>query len=88
MREDEDNSKRPRGSNKKGMNYAGFLLLFFSSGVLFAPEIIAPLLGNFLFSDDPASGGIFFFICGGFAGPIFIFSIILLLVNNANQKTD
>jgi len=37
-----------------------------------------------LFSDDPASGGIFFFICGGFAGPIFIFSIIILLVNNAS----
>ena len=76
MREDEDNSKRPRGSNKKGMNYAAFLLLGFSSGVLCAPEIVAPLLGNLLFSDDPASGGIFFFICGGFAGPIFIFSII------------
>jgi len=85
MSEDEDNSKRPRDPNeKKGVNYAGFLLLFLSSGVLFAPEIVAPLLGNFLFSDDPASGGIFFYICGGFAGPIFIFSIILLLVNNAS----
>jgi len=85
MGDDEDNSKRPRNPGEKmGLNIAGFLLLFFSSGVLFAPELVSPLLGNFLFSDDPASGGIFFFLCGGFGFPMFIFSIIILLVNNAS----
>lgn len=85
MGEDEDNSKPPRNPGEKiGLNIAGFLLLFFSTGVLFAPETFAPLLGNFLFSDDPASGGIFFFLCGGFVFPMFIFSIIILLVNNAS----
>ena len=88
MGEDEDNSKRPRGPIEKGLNYSGLLLLFFSSGFIFAPDIFVPLLGNFFFSDDPAIGGVFFFLCVGFVYPIFIFSIILLLANNANQKTD
>ncbi len=74
MSDDEDESKRPRGSNRKGLNYFGLFLFFSSSSIIFTP-----LLENFP-SLAPNGWEILIWLAWGYA--IFAYSIILLIVNN------
>jgi hypothetical protein len=85
MSDDEDESKRPRGSNRKGLNYFGLFLFFSSSSIIFTP-----LLENFP-SLAPNGWEILIWLAWGYA--IFAYSIILLIVNNVfrfleNKRTD
>lgn len=85
MGDDVDESERPRGSNRKGMNYFGLFLLFSSSSVIFTP-----LLENFP-GLAPNGWEILIWLAWGYA--IFTYSIILLIVNNVfrfleNQRAD
>jgi len=71
---DVDEHERLRKANRKGLNYFGLFLLLSSSSVIFTP-----LLENFP-SLAPNGWEILMWLALGYA--IFLYSIILLIVNN------
>mgnify|MGYP007042151277 CR=1 FL=1 len=85
MSADENEGKHPRKADRRGMNYFGFFLLFCSSSVIFTP-----LLEHFP-GVAPNGWEIFIWLAWGYA--IFVYSIILLFVNNVfrfleNQRVN
>ena len=85
MGDDENEHERPRKANRRGMNYFGLFLLFSSSSIIFTP-----LLENFP-SIAPNGWEILIWLALGYA--IFVYSIILLIVNNVfrfleNQRVN
>jgi hypothetical protein len=85
MGDDENEHVHPRKANRRGMNYFGLFLLFSSSSIIFTP-----LLENFP-SIAPNGWEILIWLALGYA--IFVYSIILLIVNNVfrfleNQRVN